>query len=233
MHKVVFEFRLSFSVSHPSSVCFIIHSGRRSQTADNKHKMKGGKNDLKMSTVHIKVRVCVVVSIPVLCRPTQDSWTPCEHLSPRNYFHANVLKGNKAEGMRLGVTGKVGMKCTWREKNATCKWNLKYISKQNRFFMRWLGGCAPRRGGAVINIHVFLPLKVMVLFKNHRSGEERRYGAFKKKQRQQPNHFRAGFFPLPLQLYKVWRSYNGDNVTFIGQPSRWQSADLWILRRQR
>lgn len=34
-------------------------------------------------------------------------------------------------------------------------------------------GCAPRRGGAVINIHVFLPLKVTVLFKNHRSGEER------------------------------------------------------------
>lgn len=35
---------------------------------------------------------------------------------PGNYFHANVLMGNKAEGIRMGVTWKGGMKCTQRGK---------------------------------------------------------------------------------------------------------------------
>lgn len=43
------------------------------------------------------------------CHPTQVTpERPVNISHPGNYFHANVLMGNKAEGMRMGVTGKGG-----------------------------------------------------------------------------------------------------------------------------
>ena len=70
------------------------------------------------------------------------------------------------------------------------------------------------RGGTVINIHVFLAPRNDCAFKNHRSQEGRR-GRFKNRD----NSLIIAEQKFSIQLCKVWRRYNSDNVIFIGQPS--------------
>ena len=60
-----------------------------------------------------------------------------------------------------------GMKCT-----CNLQMKSKIHFEKNRFSMQVAGlGCIACRGGTVINIHVFLPLKVTVLLKI--TGQER------------------------------------------------------------